>query len=207
MFALINQLKTKKMATKLKNREEWLNEATHIFRADTFKRNGINIPKDVKVSCGFAPSGNRSRLKTLGVCHNRQSSTANINEIFISPVTSDSLRVLDILAHELIHAVDDCKNGHRKPFRDMAVKIGLTGKMTSTTAGEELKSELKAITKSIGEYPHAEVSVSNAKKQGTRMLKISCTSCEFSYRTSKKNILSITNTICNSCGNDSLFRG
>lgn len=191
-------------ATK-QTREEWLNEATNIFRQETFKRNSINIPKDVKVSCGFAPSGNRSRLKTLGVCHNRLSSTAGVNEIFISPVTSDSSRVLDILAHELIHAVDDNKNGHRKPFRDMALAIGLTGKMTSTEAGEELKKELDTIIKRIGNYPHAEVSVSNRKAQGTRNLKVSCDLCEFSFRTSKKNIELMQYMKCNSCGSDSLF--
>ena len=190
-------------ATK-QTREEWLNEATNIFRAETFKRNSINIPKDVKVSCGFAPSGNRSRLKTLGVCHNRQSSTAGVNEIFISPVTSDSSRVLDILAHELIHAVDDNKNGHRKPFRDMAIKIGLTGKMRSTEAGEELKKELDTIIKRIGKYPHAEVSVSNRKAQGTRNIKVSCDRCEFSFRTSRKNIELMNYYRCNSCGCESL---
>ena len=29
----------------------------------------------------------------------------------------DDTRVLDVLAHELIHAIDDCKNGHGLPFK------------------------------------------------------------------------------------------
>jgi len=188
------------------NRETWLNKATDIMREGLFKRSHLEVPKDVKISCGFAPSGNRgNKYKTLGVCHNRQSSKANVNEIFISPVTSDSMRVLDILAHELIHAIDDCKNGHRKPFRDMAIAIGLEGQMRTTVAGEKLKVELNKIIDEIGEYPHDTVSISSTvKKQSTRMLKVSCSSCEFSYRTSKKNIQMMTNLICNSCGEVSL---
>ena len=195
------------MKTKI-NRETWLNEATDLMRLGIFKNVGLEIPKDVKISCGFAPTGNKGNKsgfnKTLGVCHNRKSSKAKINEIFISPVTSESVRVLDILAHELIHAIDDCKNGHKKPFRDMALKIGLTGKMRSTIAGDELIKDLKEIISKIGDYPHDVVSLNTHKKQGTRMKKVSCIDCSFSYRTSQKNIDMMTNYICNSCGNESL---
>tara|TARA_R110002020_G_scaffold69127_4_gene180151 strand:- start:1223 stop:1804 length:582 start_codon:yes stop_codon:yes gene_type:complete len=185
-------------------REQWLNEATNIFRTETFKRNNISIPEDVKVSCGFAPNGNRSALKTLGVCHPRSHSKANVNEIFISPATSDSSRVLDILAHELIHAVDNCKNGHRKPFKDMADAIGLTGQMRSTEAGEELKKELDTIIKRIGDYPHAEILLNSGRKQSTRNIKVSCKNCEFSFRTSRKNIELMQYNFCVACGCDSL---
>tara|TARA_R110001606_G_scaffold240684_1_gene388756 strand:+ start:63 stop:650 length:588 start_codon:yes stop_codon:yes gene_type:complete len=187
------------------NRETWLNEATDLMRLGIFKNVSLEIPKDVKISCGFAPNGNiGNKYKTLGVCHNRNSSKAKINEIFISPVTSDSLRVLDILAHELIHAIDDCKNGHKKPFRDMALAIGLIGQMRSTIAGDELIKDLKEIISKIGDYPHDVVSLNTNKKQGTRMKKVSCIDCSFSYRTSQKNIDMMENNICNSCGNESL---
>ena len=59
------------------NRETWLNKATDIMRKGLFKRSHLEIPKDVKISCGFAPSGNRAnKYQTLGVCHNRKSSEA-----------------------------------------------------------------------------------------------------------------------------------
>tara|TARA_R100001594_G_scaffold5205_5_gene16623 strand:- start:3434 stop:4015 length:582 start_codon:yes stop_codon:yes gene_type:complete len=189
------------------NRETYLNKATELLKVGTFKRADLVIPHDVKISCGFPPTGNtRNNNKTLGVCHNRESSKAKVNEIFISPVISESLRVLDILAHELIHAIDDCKNGHKKAFRDMAISIGLEGKsMTSTHAGERLKQDLSKIINRLGEYPHQKVSLAaNRKKQGTRMLKVSCNNCEFSYRTSNKNINMMTNKVCNSCGKESL---
>ena len=192
------------MKTKI-NRETWLNQATDLMRLGIFKNASLEIPKDVKISCGFAPTGNKgNKYKTLGVCHNRKSSKAKINEIFISPVTSESLRVLDILAHELIHAIDDCKNGHKKPFRDMALAIGLKGKMRSTIASDELIKDLKEIISKIGNYPHDVVSLNTHKKQGTRMKKVSCSNCSFSYRTSQKNIDMMTNYICNACNDDSL---
>ena len=76
-----------------------------------------------------------------------------INEIFISPVLSESERVLDVLSHEMIHAIDDCQSGHKGAFRKMAKAIGLEGKMTSTSAGEKLTEKLKEIISRIGNYP------------------------------------------------------
>tara|TARA_R110000796_G_scaffold52972_1_gene124632 strand:+ start:437 stop:1114 length:678 start_codon:yes stop_codon:yes gene_type:complete len=187
-------------------REVWLNMSTDKLNDKVFKQAGYEVPTDRKVSCGFPASGGRSGSKnmTVGTCHNRASSKANVNEIYISPTQADSLEVLGILAHELIHAIDDCKNGHKGLFRTIAVDIGLEGKMTATTTGEKLLEVLKEIVAELGEYPHAEVSTGNKKKQGTRNIKVACSSCEFSYRTSQKNIDLMSNAICNSCGDDTL---
>ena len=187
-------------------REVWLNMSTDKLNDMVFKQAGYVVPSDRKVSCGFPASGGRSGSKnmTVGTCHNRLSSKANVNEIYISPTQADSLEVLGILAHELIHAIDDCENGHKGLFRTIAVAIGLEGKMTSTHAGKELTAKLEKIVQELGEYPHAEVSTGNKKKQGTRNIKVACSSCEFSYRTSQKNIDLMSNEICNSCGDDTL---
>ena len=125
--------------------------------------------------------------QTLGVCFNRASSVNGVNEIFISPVLEDTSRVLDVLIHELIHAVDDCVHGHKGLFKQIALAVGLEGKMTSTVAGEELQKKLKAIIDVVGEYPHSELKLSG-KKQTTRNWKVACNCCEFSFRTSRKNI-------------------
>ena len=181
------------------NRETYLNKAKDELQKFVFSPVGLEIPKDVKISCGFPSSGARGkRFQTLGVCHNRASSKNNINEIFISPVMDDDTRVLDVLAHELIHAIDDCKNGHGLPFKKMAHAIGLTGKMTQTIAGDDLKIKLNKIIERIGKYPHAEVILSE-RKQSVRNIKVECTGCEFSYRTSRKNIQLIYNWDCPAC--------
>ena len=169
-------------------REQWLNSATELLNDKVFQPMGFDIPKDVKVSCGWPSSGGTgSRQTTIGQCFSRAASSNNVNEIFISPKLSDALKVLDVLAHELIHAIDDCKSGHKGAFRTMAKAIGLEGKMTATTASPELIERLNAISEFLGEYPHGELTA-NGKKQGTRMKKIACDSCDFAFRASQKQI-------------------
>jgi hypothetical protein len=191
-------------------RENWLNEAKNLLQKGVFKTAKLTIPKDVKISCGFALGTRKtkaSRFLTLGVCHPRSHSSANVNEIFMSPQNDDTIKTLGVLAHELIHAIDDCKSGHGKPFRDMAHAIGLEGKMTMTTESPVLIVELKKIAKKLGKYPHAEILLSARKKQTSRNIKIECTDdngngCGFSYRTSRKNFELITNFTCPSCQNE-----
>ena len=154
----------------INNREQWLLSATDELKA-LFKQAGETVPNDVKVSCGF-PLGFRagSKHQAIGVCHPRSHSESGVNEIFINPNQDDSLRVLDVLVHELIHAIDDCQSGHGAPFRRIALAVGLTGKMTATVASPELEEKLKVILEKLGEYPHAKIQAVK-KKQSTRMIK------------------------------------
>jgi len=194
-------------------RENWLNEAKNLLQKGVFKTAKLTIPKDVKISCGFALGTRKTKATkflTLGVCHNRASSTAKINEIFMSPQNDDTIKTLGVLAHELIHAIDDCKNGHGKIFRDMAHAIGLEGKMTMTTESPALILELKKIAKKLGEYPHAEILLNARKKQSTRNIKIECTDdhgngCGFSFRTSQKNADMIQVVTCPACVSETSF--
>ena len=182
------------------NREEYLTKASKLLNSQVFKQHGYEVPKDVKISCSWSPSGNAGqKSRTLGTCFPRALSKAGVNEINISPSLDDSIRVLDVLTHELIHAIDDCKSGHKGLFRKIALDVGLTGKMTATVAGEELTEQLEAISKKLGKYPHAQVDLSTRKKQTVRNIKVSCNSCEFSFRTSRANIERINNWDCPSC--------
>jgi len=169
------------------NRETYLNKAVRELNTRVFKRAGYEVPSDVKVTCGWPSKSATSRKsRRIGECWPRSVSAAGVNEIFISPTIADSVDVLDILAHELIHAIDDCVNGHRAPFKRIALAIGLEGKMTSTTAGEELKATFEKIVAKLGEYPHATMDFTNRKKQSTRLLKLECFSCEAIWRMSRK---------------------
>jgi len=195
----------KLLENKSLTREQWLVLGMQELTSKVFQVENIEVPTDIKVSCGFPLTGGKnSRKQTIGNCFSRSASKNEINEIFISPVLSESERVLDVLSHEMIHAIDDCQSGHKGAFRKMAKAIGLEGKMTATTAGEKLTEKLKEIISRIGNYPHGEVSTNVAKKQTTRNIKVACSECDFSYRTSRKNIELMSNTICNSCGEDSL---
>lgn len=151
-------------------REQWLENAVHASRY-WFKAAGYELPT-VKVSCSW-PGGGSAR-KRIGECWPKARSAAGINEIFISPVVEDAVDVLDILFHELCHAIDDCKSGHGKAFGKIARQIGLEGKLTATHAGPDLKVHLQALAAQLGPYPHAKLDLTGRKKDGVRQLKCQC---------------------------------
>ena len=186
-------------------REEYLQKAKDELNDRVFKQSGYEIPA-VKIACSWALGTADKNKKTLGQCVPRSWSKANINEIMIMPTVDDSEQVIDTLAHELVHAVDDNKSGHGAGFRKICLAVGLNGssQMRYACAGDELKQTITEIVKDIGLYPHSELQIHKRKRQTTRMLKVSCTECNFSYRTSRKNIGMMANTICNGCGSDSL---
>ena len=108
--------------------------------------------------------------------------------MFLAPAISDPFKVLHITVHELIHAIDNCKNDHKGPFRKMAKALGFEGKMTATIPGEKLADELRLRLGNLGPYPHATLDAAHIKKQGTRMLKVVCTDtdCGYTLRTTQK---------------------
>jgi len=192
------------------NRETWLTFGVEKLTEQVFEPVGLKVPK-VNVSVSLMSGGLRgsTRAKSgkmaLGENYSRCISKGGVNEIFLNPLyfcRENSTRVLDVLAHEMIHAIDDNKHGHGKEFREMALAIGLTGKMTATVASDELNEKLEAIIKEIGcEFPHDRMVFDDAKKQTTRNVKVSCDSCEFSFRTSRKNIeLMNEDAPCPCCG-------
>ena len=164
------------------NRETWLNAMAKELKRLVFAPAKIKLDlRKVKISVGYPPKGGAKKgYKTIGVCFARVCSDANVNEIFINPCLDKSqvTKVAGVLVHELIHAVDDCKNGHKAPFRKMAIACGLTGKMTATTETPELAETIKKIEKKIGKYPHKKLNYEiGRKKQSTRNLKIECPKC------------------------------
>lgn len=158
------------------NREQWLLQATkelgHIFT----KCASVEVPHDVNVSTGFpSAKGVSQKHKTIGQCWSRKASDNNVNEIFINPCLADSIEVLAVLTHELVHAIDDCENGHKTPFKRIALDVGLEGKMTATVASDDLKIKLQKIVDKLGVFPHKSLNPSiGRKKQGTRLIKVGC---------------------------------
>lgn len=173
------------MNTKLQTREEWLVAAVAAL-APLFAEVGETLP-EVRVSVGW-PGGGGKKNNVIGQCWASAASKDKVSQLFISPVLDDASRVLDVLAHELVHAVDDCQSGHKGRFAKVAKGIGLEGKMTATVAGEELKAKLDAIVDELGAYPHAAIvpALSGVKKQGTRMLKVVCPEDGYTIRTTQK---------------------
>ena len=166
-------------------REQWLAAAVDEVR-DTFARVGCELPKDIKVSCGF-PVGSRGGKKIMGQCFAPSASKSGATEIFISPALDNALEVYGVLMHELCHAADGNIHGHGREFVSIAKSVGLTGKATEMLPGDTLRFLLKdLIAKFLGEYPHASVDFSQRKKQSTRMIKLVCPVTGYTVRTTQK---------------------
>jgi hypothetical protein len=157
----------------MRNRERWLNDMMVELNERVFKQAGYKLNlKKIKISCGFPVGRATAKNKTIGQCFN--DAVNGYNEIFIHPCQETSVEVGAVLVHELVHAYDNCQNGHNHVFRKIALAVGLQGKMTATTHTEELKEVIETIVKDIGEYPHKKLDYTPRKKQSTRLIKIHC---------------------------------
>jgi hypothetical protein len=154
-------------------REQWLLCATESIQP-LFTEKGIALPEVVRIACGF-PRWSRGASHAIGQCWPHRASGDGASEIFISPALDDPIKVAEVLIHELIHAADDCRSGHRGPFRKMAVAVGLNGPMRATHAGPELRERLNALSARLGPYPHSRLDAhQNPGKQSTRLVKVVC---------------------------------
>src|SRR3974377_1224674 len=111
-------------------REEWLNALASRIAESL----GVRVPV-IRLSVGL-PS--RRRSTRVGEGWAGEASADGSSAIFISPIIADAAQAAHVLCHEMIHAAVGVEHGHRGPFRRMALRIGLTGKMTATTASAEL---------------------------------------------------------------------
>lgn len=187
-------------------REAWLEEAVNALRP-RFTEVGMPLPERVHVSVGFGLGARRESSTILGQCWATWKSADSVNHVFISPELGDTARVLDVLVHELIHVADDCEHGHKGPFADAATRLGLTGKMTATTAGPELADAMFLLATELGSYPHGQLNpaavpavkvgpdgepvpaptgTSGPPKQTTRQHKIQCPDCGYTVRVTAK---------------------
>ena len=169
-------------------RESWLLALSEIFRG-WFLEHSHTLPKVIRVSVGF-PSRNAlsTSNRSIGQCWYPDSARDGSTHIFISPVIGDSLKVSDVLLHELVHSVVGPGVGHKGKFKQVATVMGLTGKMTATEPSPELTRRLNGALKSLGPYPHAmlDPKKSPIKKQSTRLLKVECGDCGYTVRVTQK---------------------
>lgn len=179
------------------NREQWLQLSIEHIKT-LFQFHGFVIPQ-VKVSVGFPGGGNRRTR--IGEYWTPKASDDKVGSIFISPTLDNGEFVLGVLVHELVHAVVGTEAGHGKMFKRCALKVGLEGKMKSTTSGPELVKYIQGVIANIGPYPHSKLNPNDGptKKQSTRMVRQVCRECEYIVRSSQKCIDSFGPVICPRC--------
>jgi hypothetical protein len=178
-------------------REAWLAAAVEHFTPD-FAAHGYPLKAKVRVTCGWPSRGGLAlKARTIGECWYAIASADGANEIFISPVLADPITVGHVLVHELCHAAVGTP-GHRDPFRSLAVTMGLTGPMRSTTPGDLLIVRLNDLCEQLGPYPHAALNgnAPDRKKQGTRLLKCECLVCGYTVRITQKWIDDVGLPVC-----------
>jgi len=163
------------------NREAWLLKATAKL-TPLFKRADYVVP-EVRVSIGWpSRSALGAKSRRIGECWSDTTASDSVHHIFLSPllvVDPKPTRILDVLLHEVVHAVVGCHHKHGKEFAKCAKAMGLTGKMTATVASPELDETLKNILDVIGPFPGGGLDPATAtrQKQTTRMRKYECPSC------------------------------
>jgi hypothetical protein len=165
-------------------RHAWL-ESAATYCAALLADVDCNVPAKVRVSVGW--TGNGAKSKAIGECWSPVASADQHAEIFISPRLSDSVEILGVVAHELIHAAVGHEAGHKAPFARPAKALGLVGKMTATVPGDELTALFKQWLEVNGDYPAGNLSPmdNGKKKQGTRLIKAIC-DCGYTVRITKK---------------------
>jgi hypothetical protein len=100
-------------------REEWLLAMTEEIRP-LFAAVNAPLPERLRVSCGWPSSRGlaspSSKNRTIGQCWPTEFSADETPEVFISPYLADAVQVAAVLVYELIHAFDNCRNGHKGLF-------------------------------------------------------------------------------------------
>jgi rubrerythrin len=181
----------KKTAPHHQYREAWLDAAVDLMRP-MFAARKYKIPSKLRVSCGWPSRGGTSEKKrTLGQCWPAEADSKGVHQIFVSPYLDkavDAQGVLEVLVHEIVHAVVGLSHGHDKVFKKCAEAMGLEGKVTAQEASDELMAHTKEWAGVLGEYPNGRLDLkkSPVKKQTTRLIKCECKECGYVCRTTKK---------------------
>lgn len=170
------------------NREQWLNDIAMRMGKTLFKQQGHDIPKNVRITCGFPSTKPLPGKKGFasGECWSADSSADGHFEIFISPLIEKPLEVASVLSHELVHACVGLDCNHGKPFKMLANRIGLTGPAANSVPGADFIAWFESQT-DLTPYPHAAITPQpNEKKQTTRMHKVQCVRCGYVARVASK---------------------
>lgn len=183
-------------------REQWLIEAADLLN-DCLLQGALDLDK-LQLSFGF-PKGSR---KAIGQCFAKSQSTCKtVNAVFVSPLLHEPVEIMSVLLHELIHAVDDCKSGHKGDFARLARHLGFKTPLTQLNPSEQLTKRLTELNQELPQLDHRQLAQASQKKQSTRMLKVECTDsdCGFTFRASQTQIEKLTvAAICPACDNNHL---
>jgi Peptidase family M48 len=152
---------------------------------------GSALVVPVRVTIGFPSRGALAvKRRRIGECWATSASANGTAEVLITPLLDDPLEVVAVLAHELGHAALGHKVGHRKPFARLMAKLGLEGPATATVPGDAFRTWATPVLRALGPLPHARLSAlvkeGKRKPDSCRQLKVTCPTCGYLCRVTKK---------------------
>jgi SprT-like family len=106
------------LVTSSLQRQQWLEAAVEALRL-RFADGGYVIPQKVRVAIGWPKRA--ASCGAIGECWAVEASSDHHAECFISPQLTEGTRILDVLAHELVHATMGSGVGHGPPFKRCAL--------------------------------------------------------------------------------------
>lgn len=116
-------------------RESWLTAAC-VGLHPLFSEIAHPIVHPVRIAMGFPSTGALSVTRPrVGECWYSEASSSGHMEILVSPLLDDTMEILGVVAHELGHTVMGKGVGHKKPFANLMVALGLEGKASATRPG------------------------------------------------------------------------
>jgi hypothetical protein len=122
----------------------WLARAVTLLEPH-FRHSGLELPP-VRIEM------DRILTRRAGACATAKN---GVNRISISPCAIEPRDILHTLAHELLHAADNCASHHGASFRRNAGKIGFIPRGNGVLArGPMLEAVLKGVAAALGPYPH-----------------------------------------------------
>lgn len=177
------------MTMTYETREQWLMAGVEELRP-IFAAVNKPLPQAIRVACGFPLDAKRS--KAIGQCWASTASADRTIEILVSPELADPLKVFEVLVHELCHATSGAMN-HGVNFQKTAAAMMLEpvnplmrDPWRATQGNAQFTATYDAIISGLGAYPHAQLSFTTRKTQGTRMLKAFCPTCGYTIRLTAK---------------------
>jgi hypothetical protein len=192
-------LRTKTPLVTVVNREHWLQNcgeiiAPHIELIAAKKMPDFLISVSMPTRKGLSTNG-----RVIGQCV-RPLQEGKRAHLFIHPMLADIKDVAGTVAHEQVHLYE---LGHGRAFGAIAKPLGLKGKLTHTTAGEEFFAQtdargrtLMARLLKLGPYPHEALDISKRAPAPTLLLKVICPKCHFVARVTQKWIDSPGLPVC-----------
>lgn len=167
-------------------REQWLHRGVDALR-ERFASIGKPLPTLLYVSVSFPSKLALSKRKRrIGECWTKGGKDG-VPHVLISPVLDSGYDALDVLVHELAHVVTPGA-GHKGEFIRVGRELGMIGQPTSMGAGDALKADLERLNTALGTYPHSAIDSAqlDRQKQTTRLLKVSCPTCDYTVRIARK---------------------